>query len=73
MSKRHHNRVHSSSHSSSTMSIGSQENQETQETILPNYMDVQRLAYQIHEEKGGSDLDNWLEAERILKGEHQAV
>ncbi len=24
-------------------------------------------AYQIHQEKGGSDIDNWLEAERSLK------
>jgi hypothetical protein len=24
------------------------------------------LAYQIHQEKGGSELDNWFEAERIF-------
>ena len=28
---------------------------------------VQLEAYLIHKEKGGSALDNWLEAERILK------
>jgi hypothetical protein len=28
---------------------------------------IQLQAYQIHLEKGGSDLDNWLEAERNLK------
>ena len=28
---------------------------------------IQLRAYQIHKEKGGSDLDNWLEAERSLK------
>jgi hypothetical protein len=28
---------------------------------------VQLRAYKIHEEKGGSDLDNWLEAEQILR------
>ena len=28
---------------------------------------IQLRAYQIHEEKGGSDFDNWLEAEQILK------
>jgi len=28
---------------------------------------VQLRAYQIHLEKGGSDLDNWLEAEQFLK------
>jgi hypothetical protein len=30
---------------------------------------IQLRAYQIHQEKGGSDLDNWLEAERILKND----
>jgi len=29
--------------------------------------DIKLRAYQIHLEKGGSDLDNWLEAERSLK------
>lgn len=28
---------------------------------------IQLLAYQIYREKGGAALDNWLEAERILK------
>lgn len=28
---------------------------------------IQLLAYQIYHEKGGTALDNWLEAERILK------
>src|SRR5580698_5096758 len=28
---------------------------------------VRLRAYQIHLEKGGSDLDNWLEAERSVK------
>ncbi|MBF0505142.1 MAG: DUF2934 domain-containing protein [Candidatus Omnitrophica bacterium] len=28
---------------------------------------IQLRAYQIHLEKGGSDLDNWLEAERSLR------
>jgi len=28
---------------------------------------IQLQAYQIHQEKGGSEIDNWLEAERILK------
>ena len=35
--------------------------------------DIQTLAFQIYQEKGGSDLDNWLEAERILKNDAQAV
>ncbi len=34
---------------------------------------VQTLAYQIYQEKGGSELDNWLEAERILGNNGQAV
>jgi len=29
--------------------------------------DIKLRAYQIHLEKGGSDLENWLEAERSLK------
>jgi len=29
--------------------------------------DIKLRAYQIHLEKGGSDLDNWLEAERSVK------
>lgn len=29
--------------------------------------DIKLRAYQIHQAKGGSDLDNWLEAERSLK------
>jgi hypothetical protein len=29
--------------------------------------DIKLRAYQIHLEKGGSDLDNWLEAERNLR------
>jgi len=27
---------------------------------------IKLRAYQIHQEKGGSDLDNWLEAERYI-------
>ena len=34
---------------------------------------IQLRAYQIHQEKGGSDIDNWLEAERILGNNGQAV
>jgi hypothetical protein len=34
---------------------------------------IQLRAYQIHQEKGGSELDNWLEAERILGNNCQAV
>ena len=30
---------------------------------------IQLRAYQIHQEKGGSDFDNWLEAEKSLKKE----
>jgi len=34
---------------------------------------IQLRAYQIHQEKGGSELDNWLEAERILGNNCQDV
>ena len=34
---------------------------------------IKLRAYQIHLEKGGSDLDNWLEAEQSLKNIDKAV
>ena len=34
---------------------------------------IQLLAYQIYQEKGGTDLDNWLEAEQGLKKERILV
>ena len=34
---------------------------------------VELRAYQTYQEKGGSDLDNWLEAERALMEDAQAV
>ena len=41
------------------------EDMSTRETIHND--DVKLRAYQIHQEKGGSDLDNWLEAEQSVK------
>jgi hypothetical protein len=35
-----------------------------------HHSSIESLAYQIYREKGGSALDNWLEAERILKNTH---
>jgi hypothetical protein len=32
---------------------------------------IQLLAYQIYQEKGGTALDNWLEAERILRNNYR--
>jgi uncharacterized protein YqgQ len=37
--------------------------------VAVNGSSLQLIAYQIHQEKGGDALDNWLEAERILKNE----
>jgi len=34
---------------------------------------IKLRAYQIHLEKGGSDFDNWLEAERCLKNDDKAI
>ena len=34
---------------------------------------IQLRAYQIHQEKGGSELDNWLEAEQTLRNNCKAV
>ena len=44
-----------------------------QEDYQPAYEEIQRRAYQIHEQKGGSELENWLDAQRELKDEHQRV
>lgn len=35
-----------------------------------HHSSIQLLAYQIYREKGGTALDNWLEAERILRNKH---
>jgi hypothetical protein len=37
------------------------------EKEVVHHNDVQLLAYKIFQKKGGAALDNWLEAERILK------
>lgn len=37
--------------------------------VVVNDSSLQLTAYQIHQEKGGTALDNWLEAEQILKNE----
>lgn len=37
----------------------------------PSYEEIQARAYQIHEQKGGSELENWLEAEKVLKEEQR--
>lgn len=49
---------------------GNSKTQFTQELFTPSYEDIKMRAYLLHEERGGSDLDNWLEAERLLKEEH---
>lgn len=38
-----------------------------QTLVVNDNNSIQLRAYQIHEEKGGTALDNWLEAERILR------
>jgi len=41
------------------------QNQVSETTVDNN--SIQLLAYQIYRKKGGAALDNWLEAERILR------
>lgn len=36
----------------------------------PSFEEIQRRAYEIHEQKGGTQTDNWFEAEQLLKQEH---
>lgn len=38
--------------------------------FVPAAIDVERCAYEIYQKKGGSAVENWLEAERLLKEEH---
>ena len=38
--------------------------------MLVDDIEIQQLAYQIFQEKGGSDLDNWFEAERTLSSNY---
>lgn len=40
---------------------------EIQEVAVVDERSIQLRSYQIHQEKGGTAFDNWLEAERILK------
>jgi len=37
---------------------------------VPEHISIQNRAYQIHQEKGGHQLDNWLEAERTIRNIH---
>ena len=41
--------------------------EDLQSKAIEENSSIKLRAYQIHLEKGGSDLDNWLEAERSLK------
>ncbi|MDE2222074.1 MAG: DUF2934 domain-containing protein [Candidatus Omnitrophica bacterium] len=38
----------------------------------PSFEEIQKLAYHIHLEKGGSELENWIEAEKTLKEQRPA-
>jgi hypothetical protein len=40
---------------------------EVQSESTPSYSDIENRAYAIHEERGGSAVDNWLQAEWELK------
>ena len=45
----------------------SKEIEEIKKELTDDGSSIQLLAHQIHIGYGGSDLDNWLEAEEILK------
>lgn len=65
MSKRNH-KAYSNNPTASLVSLRPKG---SNEDSMPSFEDIQLRAYQIYEEKGGSDLENWLEAERLLKEE----
>jgi len=48
-------------------STGVVKSEAIQTKVAEQESSIKLRAYQIHEEKGGSDLDNWLEAEQFLK------
>ncbi len=79
MSKHHHiqnlaeqiaNKGHGSApfHQENTNCLG-----EIRAKVAEDDSSIKLRAYQIHLEKGGSDLDNWLEAERCFKNNDEAV
>lgn len=46
---------------------------ELEKSVAVEENSIQQRAYQIFTERGGSALDNWLEAERILKNNNSTV
>ena len=52
---------------------GSVKSENIQANASEDSSSIELRAYQIYLEKGGSDLDNWLEAERSLKKERMSV
>ena len=57
----------SSFHYDPYQSNGAKKSQDISTKADEDNSDIKLRAYQIHLEKGGSDLDNWLEAERSLR------
>jgi len=47
--------------------FGVMKSEDIHRDVAVNDSSLQLTAYQIHQEKGGTALDNWLEAERKLK------
>jgi len=42
---------------------------DAQSMVAADASSIQLRAYQLYQEKGGSAVDNWLEAERVLRNE----
>ena len=49
------------------------ESEDIRAKVVEEDSSIKLRAYQIHLEKGGSDLDNWLEAEQSIKKESRSV
>ena len=56
-----------SKHTHHHQAFGVIKSEEISTTEVDKNSSIQLRAYQIHLEKGGSDIDNWLEAERSSK------
>jgi hypothetical protein len=50
-----------------------QETYDYNERVFIPEQDIQKRAYEIYQLKGGSDIDNWLEAEKILEEERRSA
>lgn len=67
INNRAHDKAQSEQNKRAHQNVGPNEPDNAQDNQAADDSSIQLRAYQIYSEKGGSALDNWLEAERIVK------